>query len=71
MKIDLLFTDIIRLKALIEREIERNKGLISICRLNLHRDINEDLQGENEKTIELCKTEIAALEEILEKIDID
>ena len=71
MIINFELMDIVRVKALVEREIQRDKDLISICRLNLHRDINEDLQGENEKTIELCKTEIAALEEILEKIDID
>lgn len=71
MVIDFKFIEVIKIKALVEREIERDKELITICRNNLHRDIDEDLQNENKKVIELCETQIAALEEILQKLNID
>lgn len=71
MIINFELMDIVRVKALVEREIQRDKDLLDRCQNKLHIDLSEDLQGENEKTIELCKTEIAALEEILKKIDLD
>lgn len=71
MKIEFEFMDVVRIKALVEREIQRDKDLLDRCRNNLHRNIDEDLQEENKKNIELLKEEISALEEILEKLDLN
>ena len=69
MVINFELMDIVRIKALVEREIQRDKDLLDRCRYNLNRDIDEDLQDENKKSIELLKEEISGLESILEKLD--
>lgn len=68
MIIDFDFMEVIKIKVLIEREIQRDKDLLDRCRNNLHRNIDEDLQEENKKTIELLKEHISDLEEILKKL---
>lgn len=69
MIINFELMDIVRIRALVEREIQRDKDLLDRCRYNLNRNIDEDLQDENKKTIELLKEEISGLEDILEKLD--
>ena len=69
MIINFELLDIVRVKALVEREIQRDKDLLDRCQNKLHIDLSEDLQEENKKTIELLKEEISGLEDILEKLD--
>lgn len=70
MNIDLEFMEVIRVRALIEREIQIQKNLLDVCRAKLHRNLDEDVIEENKKTIELIEKEIPALEGILNKLSI-
>lgn len=71
MNIDFEFMEVVRLRALIEREIQIQKNLLDVCRGKRYRNLDEDSLEENIKTIELIEKEIPALEEILKKLTIN
>ena len=68
MNISFEFMEVVRLRALVEREIQIQKNLLDVCRGKRYRDLDEDSLEENIKTIELLEKEIPALEVILEKL---
>ena len=71
MNVNFEFMEVVRVRALIEREIQIQKSLLDVCRAKLHRNLDEDSLEENKKTIELIEKEIPALEEILKKLTIN
>ena len=71
MKIDLEFMEVVRVKALIDKEIKRDKRLLDVCRNKLYRDLDEDSIEENIKTIALLEKEITALKTTLEKLEVE